>query len=68
MKNKKFEITIEETVSDTFTVIAENAKEAMKIAVDKYNTSEFVLEPGFLVAKQMAITSLNHEEMEWIEF
>ena len=47
---------------------AKNDEEAMKIAINKYNTSEFVLEPGNLIAKQMAITSPNNEVTEWTEF
>lgn len=65
---KTFTITIEETVSQEFNVEAESAEEAMEIAEEKYNNGEFVLEPGELVCKQMAITSPNDEATEWTEF
>lgn len=64
----KFTVTIEETISKDFKVEAETAEEAMEIAEYKYNRGEFVLEPGNLVAKQMAVTSPNDELTEWTEF
>lgn len=64
----KYTVTIEETVSQGFEVEAESAEEAMKIAEQKYHDGEFVLEPGELVSKQMAITSPNNEATEWTEF
>lgn len=64
----KYTVTIEETVSQGFEVEAESAEEAMKIAEEKYHNGEFVLEPGELVAKQMAITSPESEATEWTEF
>lgn len=68
MENKKFIITIEETVADTFSVCAKNAEEAMSIAEKKYNNSEFVLEPGNIMSKQMSITNPENELTEWTEF
>lgn len=65
---KKFVITIEETVSQNFEVEAENAEQAMEIAEDKYRNGEFVLEPGNIIFKQMAITEPTNEATEWIEF
>lgn len=64
----KYTVTIEETVSQGFEVEAESAEEAMAIAEQKYNDGEFVLEPGELVSKQMAITSPDNEATEWTEF
>lgn len=64
----KFIVTIEETVSQGFEVEAESAEEAMVIAEEKYNNCEFVLEPGELVSKQMAITSPESKATEWTEF
>lgn len=44
-------------------------EEAMNIAKEKYNTGEFVLEPGELVAKQMYAENESGTEMtEWTEF
>lgn len=65
---KKFVVTIEETVSQGFEVEAETAENAMQIAKEKYRNGEFVLEPGELTCKQMAITSPEGEATEWTEF
>lgn len=64
----KFVIAIEETVSEYFEVEAEDAEEAIVIAEEKYNKGEFVLEPGNLVYKQMAIVKPADEVSEWIPF
>ncbi|MBD5434484.1 MAG: hypothetical protein HDR35_09375 [Treponema sp.] len=64
----KFIVTIEETVSENFTVEAESAEEAMNIAEEKYNKCEFVLEPGNLTFKQIAVISPESEATEWTEF
>lgn len=64
----KYTIIIEETVSQGFEIEAESAEDAMEIAEQKYNNGEFVLEPGNLVSKQMAITSPENEVTEWTEF
>ncbi len=64
----KFIVTIEEMVSEDFEVEAESAEEAMYIAEEKYKKCEFVLEPGRLVAKQMAIMFPDSEVTEWTEF
>ncbi len=65
---KKYTITIEETCSKDFEVEAESAEEAMRIAEQKYDDCEFVLDPGELTYKQMAITFPYGEETEWTEF
>lgn len=65
---KKFIIAIEEMVSQEFEVEAENAGEAMEIAEEKYKNGEFVLSPGNLVARQMAVTAPDNEVSEWTEF
>lgn len=65
---KKFVITIEELISQNFSVEANDAEEAMKIAEEKYKNNEFVLEPGNPVAKQMAIIGPEDEATEWCEF
>lgn len=65
---KKFVITIEETISQDFEVIAESSEAAMKIATDKYRKGKFVLRPGEVHFKQMAITKPNNEATEWCEF
>ena len=66
---KRFIITIEETVSQDFVVFADNDEEAKTIAIENYKNEEFVLEPGNLMAKQMAIhCDADDEITEWIEF
>ena len=65
---KKYVVTIEEAISQDFEIEAETSEDAMKIAEEKYNSGEFVLEPGNLSAKQMAITSPDDEVTEWSEF
>lgn len=66
---KKYSITIEEMISKTFEVFAENDEQAESIAIEKYKSGEFVLDPGNLVAKQMQIN--NETEgyiIDWKEF
>lgn len=65
---KKYIVTIEETVSQNFEVEAENAEQAMELAEEKYQSGEFVLEPGEVCFKQMAIMKPDSEATEWIEF
>lgn len=65
---KKYIVTIEETVSQNFEVEAENAEQAIELAENKYKNGEFVLEPGDVCFKQMAIMNPDDEATEWIEF
>ena len=65
---KKYIICIEEIVSEEFEVVAENEKSAIKIAAEKYRNGEFVLAPGTLLYKQMAIISPNDSVTEWSAF
>ena len=65
----KFKVTIEEHVSETFEVEANDIEEAMNIAEDKYNNGEFVLEPGNLTYKNMMAESDDGKDVtEWVEF
>ena len=64
---KKFKVTIEETMYETFEVEAADVEEAMQIAENKYYNGEFVLEPGTLGWKQMQVEGDN-ETTEWVEF
>ena len=64
----EYKVVIEETVSGNFIVDAESAEAAREIAEGKYKSSEFVLEPGNLISKRMAILSPNIDEIEWREF
>lgn len=65
---KKIKVTIEEHVSQTFEVEANDIEEAMEIAEEKYNNGEFVLEPGELTAKLMMADDGNGDCTEWVEF
>lgn len=64
----KYTITIEETVAKDFEVEADSAEEAYEIAEQKYESGEFVLDPGECQFKQIAITAPNDEATEWKEF
>ncbi len=63
---KKYIVAIEETVVGEFEVIAENEKETLELARQKYRKSEFVLEPGELLHAQIAILKSNKEKIEWV--
>lgn len=65
---KKFKITIEEHVSETFEVEANDIGEAMEIAEEKYYDGEFVLEPGEVSARLMMADDGNGDCTEWTEF
>ena len=66
---KKYLITVEETVSKEFEVLAESEDDAAEMVKDKYNKGIFVLEPGNLLAKQMQIQNAgNNEYTDWFEF
>lgn len=68
-KIKKFEISIEEMVSQTFVLEASSKEDAMFMAIEKYKNGEFILDPGNLVAKQMEIHDLEKDTYtEWFEF
>ena len=45
----QFEILIEETISDTFCINANNKQEAILMAQEKYRQGEFILAPGNLL-------------------
>ncbi len=65
---KKYVITIEETVSKDFEVYAEDIAEALGKAEDNYRAGIFVLDPGELIFKQIAVTQPNDECTEWHQF
>lgn len=68
MRNK-YSITIEEMISKTFEIFAENDEQAENIAIEKYNSGEFVLDPGNLVLKQMQINNETEDYIiDWKEF
>ena len=63
---KTYKIGIEELVSAACEVEAENAEQALEIAKEKYHLGEFVLEPGELQSKNIAV--LEPETTGWEEF
>lgn len=64
-----FEITIEEMVSQTFLVEAQDENEAILVAIEKYKNGDFVLESGNLIGKQMEIHDIKNDTYtEWFEF
>lgn len=65
---KKYVVTIEETISQEFDAMAENAEQAKEIAIEMYNSGELVLAPGNLIHKQMRVHSDTDSSDEWIEF
>ena len=65
---KKFTLTIEETIVQEFSLFANDSDEALELAIQKYKSGEFVLEPGEVHYKQMAIMKPEDEVTDWIEF
>lgn len=65
---KKYIVTIEETVSEDFSVTAENKDEAIKIAIAKYNNEDFVLNNGEVQLKRVAVISPAEDDTKWVEF
>lgn len=64
----KFTIFIEETNSGEFEVEANDIDEAREIAENKYKNGEFMLCPGEVQFKQMAVVKPDGESTEWNEF
>lgn len=65
---KTVKVIIEETVSQEFEVVVNDADEekAIDIAIQKYKNEEFILEPGEIQYRQIAVS--NPENMAWIHF
>ena len=65
----KYDVTIEEYISETFAVEAESEEEAMEIAKEKYKNGEFILEPGNVTQRQIAVYDPQTETTtDWTEF
>lgn len=60
---KKFYVMIEETISEEFEIEAESKEDAIKKAIEKYKSCEFILCPGNIESKKISI-----DNDEWIEF
>lgn len=58
---KKYVVTIEETTSQNFDVMANNAEQARAIAIEMYNLGELVLKTAFVNAVGVALKNFqNH--------
>lgn len=65
---KRFYVTIEETVCETFEVVAEDENQAREIAAAKYKSGELVLEPGELQRSKMKVSNESYETLiDWEE-
>lgn len=67
-KKDKYTVTIEETISEDFTVYAKSIEEAIEIAESNYENGIFVLSPGNLISKQIYAENGKGEVIEWHEF
>lgn len=66
---KKFKVTIEEHISETFEVEAVDIEEAMQIAEERYYSGEYVLgSEADVTARLMSAAGDDGESTEWTEF
>ena len=66
---KTFKITVEEHISQSFDVEANNIDEAMEIAQKDYNNGFLIVESAEVNAKLiMAENEETNEATEWVEF
>lgn len=65
---KIYNVIIEETVSKTFEIIADDEKQAKSIVAERYKSGEFVLAPGELTAKQIQVCNSDDILIDWEEF
>lgn len=63
---EKYTITIEETVSEVFYLEANSLEEAKELAIENYNNSVFVLEPGNLIETNLLVEN-DDESSGWFE-
>ncbi len=61
-------VCIEEIISQEFEVIHAASEDPLKIADEKYHAGEFVLSPGEVSYKKIAVVSPPERETEWREF
>lgn len=61
----KILVNIQEVVCETFEVDAESMEEALEVAREKYDTGEFVLEPGELISTRAS--AYDKEADSWTE-
>ena len=65
---KKIKVTIEERISQTFEVEANNIEDAMEIAEEKYYNCEFVLNLEEVSARLMMADDGEGDCTEWTDF
>ena len=65
---KTYKIIIEEIISDEFAVTASSEEDAVKTAMAKYKNGEWVLSPGNLLEKKIAVITDGSDASEWIAF
>ena len=59
----KYQIIIEETIVDDFTVEADSPDEARSIAERKYKSGEFVIEDGEVQTRRIAVNDTECENL-----
>ena len=59
----QYQVIIEETVSQAFTVPADNPQQARYIATVKYDKGEFVLEPGHPTQARISVHASDGSEL-----
>jgi len=65
---KKYRIVIEETISEEFEIQATSEEEAISKAINEYHEGNFVLSPGNVEYRQIAVIGEDDEIKDWIEF
>ena len=65
---KTYKVIIEETISDEFAVTASSEEDAVKTAMERYKSGEWVLSPGNLLEKKIAVITDGSDASEWIAF
>ena len=59
----KYQIVIEETIVDDFTIEADSPDEARSIAERKYKSGEFVIEDGEVQTRRIAVNDTDCENL-----
>ncbi|MDD4509355.1 MAG: hypothetical protein PHY23_00320 [Oscillospiraceae bacterium] len=61
-------VCIEEVVSQEFIVVHAENENPIKIAIGKYRDGEFVLAPGEVQCRKIAVVASSRCERNWQEF
>ena len=64
---KDYKVCIEETVTSEFYITANSEKDALIIAEEKYKKGEFILAPGEVQCRKIAVLSSQTSNPEWLE-